>query len=140
MANHDDGRGPRPGSARARSLMAAASLLGLSLGVSVANAAEDGAVADVVKPPVGEATASDGNFIKLDSSQIKGESADAPANHIKWNSIQLKRSSADAHHIKLTSDQIKGADRSAHTIKMDSSQIKGESTDGVAHQIKLKGE
>jgi hypothetical protein len=122
MTNFDGGRGLRPGSARARSLMAAASLLGLSLGVGVANAAEGGAAADQIEHPgaIGEAAASGGHSIKMDLSQTK-------------------RGSADAHHIKWTSDQIKGENRSAHTVKMDSSQVKGESTDAASHQVKLKG-
>lgn len=138
MANNDDGRGLRPASARARSLMAAASLLGLSLGVGVANAAEGGSAADTVKPLIGETAARDGHTIKMDSSQIKGEARSA--HNIKVTSFGNKGDSADAHHIKWTSDQIKGEDRSAHTIKIHSGDIDPKSLDGATHQIKLKGQ
>jgi hypothetical protein len=154
MEPQDDGRAARRGSARARSLMAAASLLGLSLGVGVAHAAETGAPAadasDQIKHKgaADEASRTSGHYIKVqadqikqDSSQIKGEStpADASAHYEKWR--------AD----RAVSDQIKGegpaADRTSHHIKMDasqmkmdSSQMKGESTDAASHQVKLKGQ
>jgi len=136
MEPQDDGRTARRGSARARSLMAAASLLGLSLGVGVAHAADTGAPAadasDQIKHKgaADEASRTSGHYIKVqadpaksDSSQIKGEStpADATAHYEKWR--------AD-----------RAADQASHHIKMDSSQIKGESTDAASHQIKLKGQ
>lgn len=143
MEPQDDGRGGRRRQARARSLMAAASLLGLSLGVGVAHAAETGAPAADASDQIKHAGASDaaasgrGHFIKMqagaaasDSSQIKGESppAEGSANYEKWRDSQA-------------------ADRSSHTIKMDSSQMKmdsdqmkGDSTDAASHQVKIKNQ
>ena len=131
MATQDNGGAPR-GSARARSLMAAASLLGLSLGVGIAHAAESSAPAAAATDPAGtpaDAARSGGHYIKMDSSQIKGDSqpVDSSAHFEKWRNN------------KAPSDQIKGEDKSSHVIKLDSNQIKGAATDSASHQIKLEG-
>lgn len=141
MEPQHDGRGERKSLARARSLMAAASLLGLSLGVGVAHAADTGApAADASnqikhKGAADEASRTSGHFIKATadlasrgSSQIKGDStpADRSAHYEKWRDNRTAAGQAE--------------DRSSHYIKMGSSQMKGDSTDSASHQIKLKSQ
>lgn len=142
MEPQDDGKAGR--SARARSLMAAASLLGLSLGVGVAHAAESGAPAADASDQIKHAGASDdvaggprGNYIKIPinhgaaaASQIKGETApaDGSANFEKSHGGQAADRSS--HYIKMDSSQM----------KMDSNQMKSESTDSASHQVKIKSQ
>ncbi len=114
-----------------RILLAAASLMGLSIGAAVADQSVPASAAHAAsidqakgKVPVSDQSKLASNQIKANSNQIKVTSNQAKlnSNQVKANSSQIKVTSNQA---KLTSNQIKA---NSNQIKATSNQIKATGT------------
>jgi hypothetical protein len=121
--------------------MAAASLLGLSLGVGVAHAADTGVPAADASDQIKHKGAAD------EAPRISGHFSKVTADLASRGSIQIKGDSTpadrSAHYEKRRNNRPatgQAEDQSSHYIKMDSSQMKRDSTGSASHQIKLKGQ
>jgi hypothetical protein len=110
-------------------LLATVSVIGLSVGMAPALAADNGNQGVLIgmsqQDKHNTQIKGESKYLKLDSTMVKGESSD----QVKGNSSQVKLHST---HIKLDSTMMKG--ESSDQVKGHSSQIKLHS-----NQIKMQG-
>lgn len=101
---------------RAAALMAAVSVIALSVGMVSAQAEDSKGVTIQQKTGGSDQKKADTHYMKYESSQLKGDSSQ------QKGSNQIK---GDSHYLKYESSQMKGG---SSQLKLDSQQIKGATT------------